>query len=549
MFVLPDLRPSARRSRLFALALSVVILAMVAQSRLLQAQVDQGPQTQEQLIAPVPAPPSVEEALWSETVERYQVVLLSRGLLLEPLDQSVELRTIELGEGEILVDGRLVGEAELRDKLGDAEADLILRLAAMPQPDRRRVFGGDRSGLAESVPEPPERPAEPPPVDQETEPDRRPERRYTDAQVVVGDSLTIDADEVAREAVVFGGRLVVDGKVAGDAAAIGGSVTVRGEVSGDVVAVGGSVVLEPGAEILGDAVSVGGEIEVDEAARVAGQIIEVPFGPSLQFGAWPSLFFKKRHGWDRDEWFDLTPWGVATSVMWQAFGLLVLVLLAFLALLIARRPMERIRQRATTEPWKSGLVGLVTEILVLPVFLLLCLVLVISIIGIPLVLLLPFAFLALVLMAFVGFCGVALGVGGFLQDRFGWRRTSPYLTLLLGLAAIQIWSLIGDLFDFGWGPLWFFALMFGIFGVLIKYAAWTVGLGAAILTRFGTAGGWGRDEQLPLPPRPPSPAEPALDVPPPTPPADLPPVEELAAQTGPEEPEPGNESPTRSGGG
>ncbi len=295
--------------------------------------------------------------------------------------------------------------------------------------------------------------------------------------------------------------------------------------------------------------SVGGEIEIGESARVAGQIIEVPFGPSLQFGAWPGLLFKKRHGWDREEWFDLTPWGVATSVMWQAFGLLVLVLLAFLALLIARRPMERMRQRATTEPWKSGLVGLVTEILVLPVFLLLCLILVISIIGIPLVLLLPFAFLALVLMAFVGFCGVALGVGGFLQDRFGWRRTSPYLTLLLGLGAIQIWSLIGDLFDFGWGPLWFFALMFGIFGVLIKYAAWTVGLGAAILTRFGTAGGWGRDEQLPLPPRPPSPAEPALDVPPPTPPADLPPVDEAAAQAGPEEPEPGNESPTRSGGG
>jgi len=33
--------------------------------------------------------------------------------------------------------------------------------------------------------------------------------------------------------------------------------------------------------------------------------------------------------------------------------------------------------------------------------------------------------------------------------------------------------------------------MFGIFGALVKFFAWTVGLGAAVLSRFGSATGWG----------------------------------------------------------
>jgi hypothetical protein len=437
------------------------------------------------------------DALWSRVVDRYEVVVLSRGLLLEPLDEQVELRTIEISDDGVAVDGEIVDQIALSELLGEEESALIVQLVEMDRSERRVLFESGGVVTEDVIEDRVEDYAEHE-VDEEMEADEgrhsrdRDHRKYRDSQIVVGNSLTIEEDEVADEAVVFGGSLYVLGKVAGDAAAIGGPVVVSGEVTGDVAAVGGDLTVESGAEILGDAVSVGGNVEIDDDARVRGQIIEVPFGPNLRFGAWPGAIFRGRHWWgDPDDMFHLTPWNVATKFMWQTFGLIVLGLLACLVMLVARQPLERVQQKAAMEPWKSGLVGLLTQILFGPLLILVILILVISIIGIPLLLLVPFFVLALVLVAFLGYCGVALGIGRFLQDRFGWKLNNPYFVLLLGVLAIQIWCIISDLLDLGWGPLWFFAVMFGIFGVLVKYVAWTVGLGAGVLTRFGTATTWG----------------------------------------------------------
>jgi len=467
-----------------------------------------------------------QDELWSRVVDRYEVVVLSRGLLLEPLDEQIELRTIEIGDDGVALDGEIVDQDALSDLLGEEETALIVQLLEMDRSERRVLFesgGVVREVATEDVVEEDAEDG----VDEEMAGNEerhsrdRDHRKYRDSQIVVGNSLTVEEDEVADEAVVFGGSLYVLGKVAGDAAAIGGSVIISGEVTGDVAAVGGDLTVESGGEILGDAVSVGGEVDIDDDARVRGQIIEVPFGPNLRFGAWPGAIFKGRHWWgDPEEMFHLSPWNVATKFMWKTFGLIVLGLLACLVLLVARQPLERVQQKAAMEPWKSGLVGLLTQILFGPLLLLVILILCISIIGIPLLLLVPFFVLALVLVAFLGYCGVALGIGRFLQSRFGWQLDNPYFVLLLGVLAIQIWCFISDLLDFGWGPLWFFAVMFGIFGVLVKSVAWTVGLGAGVLTRFGTATTWGsrgpasyapvppvsglEPEEFPEPPAPPT---------------------------------------------
>lgn len=445
-----------------------------------------------------PAPASPRDDLWTRVVERYEVIVLSRGLLLEPLDEQVELRTIEIGDdGTVAVDGDIVEQDALRDVLGEEESELIVQLAEMDRSERRELFesGGvvREVEVDEAVVQDRESALDEQGVtDEERRSEDRDRQKYRDSQVVFGSSLTVEENELAKEVVVFGGPLDVRGKVAGDAVAIGGSATVSGEVTGTVAAVGGDLTVEAGAEVLGDVVSVGGNVDVDEDARVRGQVIEVPFGPDLRFGAWPGAIFRGRHWWaEPDELFELSPWKVATTFMWQTFGLIVLALLACLVMLVARQPLERVQQRAAMEPWKSGLVGLLTQILFVPLLILVILILVISIIGIPLLLLVPFLVLALVLVAFLGYCGVALGIGRFLQSRFGWNLENPYFVLLLGVLAIQIWSFIGDLLDFGWGPLWFFAVMFGVFGAVVKYVAWTVGLGAGVLTRFGTAATWG----------------------------------------------------------
>ncbi len=47
----------------------------------------------------------------------------------------------------------------------------------------------------------------------------------------------------------------------------------------------------------------------------------------------------------------------------------------------------------------------------------------------------------------------------------------------------------------------------------MKYLAWTIGIGGALLTRFGTSEGWSGGAQAALPPTPQPPAAPAPSEP------------------------------------
>jgi len=429
--------------------------------------------------------------LRERTLERFDVKLLSRGVLLEALDDDSPVSAIEISRQELAADGEVVTIDELREQLGEADSNLILQLSELGEARLRGLFVSEPSEVAvitEVI------------VDEEADTEDEEEAatstekklKKKDTQVVFGSSLTVEEDEVTREAVVFGAPLTIRGKVKGDAASIGGSVTVSGEVTGDVVSVGGDVHLESGAEVSGDVVAVGGRIEEADDVEIGGQRVEVPFGSGFRFWSPGARVIFGPQGWrGSDDWSDFGPMDVAMSAAWGGFCLILFLLFACLVLLLGRRPLERMERKVAEEPWKSGLVGLLSQILILPLFILVLLVLVISIIGIPLLLLLPFAILGLLLLAFMGFCAVALRMGRILEARFGWTLVSPYLVLILGIAAIGIWSLIADLLDFGGGLLWFFVMMFAIFGALVKYLAWTVGFGAAVLTRFGTAEGWG----------------------------------------------------------
>jgi hypothetical protein len=293
----------------------------------------------------------------------------------------------------------------------------------------------------------------------------------------------------------------------GDAVAIGGSAYVDGKVTGDVAVIGGTATLDDDAEVFGNVVSVGGQVEIDERSNVHGEVIEVPFGPNFRFNGWPRpSAWPGAWDWNRHGWYDFSVWGHFFGLIWRFFGLVLLGLLACLAWLLARGPVERIGHRIATEPWKSGLAGLVAQILFLPLLVLVVLILVVSIIGIPLLLLVPFALVALCLIAFLGYVAVAHHIGRWLADRFGWSLSSPYVVVLAGLACLQALSFFGAALDLGGGPIRLFAVMFLVFGFCVKYVAWTLGLGGAILTRFGTSATWERGGSAPPPP---APAEPS----------------------------------------
>jgi len=108
---------------------------------------------------------------------------------------------------------------------------------------------------------------------------------------------------------------------------------------------------------------------------------------------------------------------------------------------------------------------------------------VVTIIGIPLLVLVPFALLALALLFLVGFTAVTYDVGRLAVSRFNTDTHNPYLVAAIGIAVVLSPVLLSRLLGFAsllWPITW--TLLF--VGLLAEYVAWTVGLGAVALVRF-----------------------------------------------------------------
>jgi len=147
--------------------------------------------------------------------------------------------------------------------------------------------------------------------------------------------------------------------------------------------------------------------------------------------------------------------------------------------------VESIARRSAAEPVKAGLVGVLAQLLFFPVLLLGILVLVLSIVGIPLLVLVPFVLIAGAVVLLVGFTGVARVVGGWLSERLGLAPQSAYAAVWLGLLVILTPTLASEVIDLsGDGGLRLLAISLGLIGLLGEYLAWTTGLGALILNRF-----------------------------------------------------------------
>ncbi|HUP00476.1 MAG TPA: hypothetical protein VM737_03020 [Gemmatimonadota bacterium] len=426
--------------------------------------------------------PSLGE-LRDRVEERYQVLPLQNGIVLMPKYGETAVQSIEMVDGGIAINGQPVTGAELQDRIGEDAAD-IRRLSFMDAGSRRVLFGIGVPPVADTVEADTARIA----ADQADPDDSDIDRHRGEGidlgaqgdQVRIGGSIHVRADEV----------------VDGDVVAVGGSVDVDGRVHGDVVAVGGSVELGPDAVVDGEVTSVGGTIERAPGARITGAVNEVAFGA-------PRFHFQPH--------FAMGPFftgigGLIGTVIWIIF----LGLLACLAYLLARRPIERMEYRVATSPWKAAAVGLAAQILFFPALFITIVILAISIIGIPLLLLIPFALVALLLGILLGFTAVAKHLGHAAERRFGWDHRNPYVSLLVGLGLIMLVSFFGSALDVGGGPLGVFATILTILGFLIQYVAWTVGFGVFLLTRFGTRYRWGNGH-TPIEP-------PAVGAPPAAPP-------------------------------
>ncbi|HEY8019561.1 MAG TPA: polymer-forming cytoskeletal protein, partial [Thermoanaerobaculia bacterium] len=316
--------------------------------------------------------------------------------------------------------------------------------------------------------------------------------------------------ENPEEVTAIAGSVTVDGEVSDNVVAVGGSCTINGRVGGSVTAVGGSVRLGPQAEVSGDVVSVGGEIDKDPGARVHGSTSEVS-----ALGA----FGAPDHG--RRVW-SVSPFAGVGRLMETLTKIVLLALLVCLVLLVARPTVERIALRVGAEPGRAGLTGFLCQLAFLPLLVVVTVLLVLTIVGCALLLLYPFAFIALLIAGLVGYAAVALRLGSWAEERLGWHYTSPYVMALAGVALIEFLPFIGRVL--GLIPFFPLGAACRVAGFVVGYLAWTIGFGAVALD-FLAAGGFRqwrrRPEPSPVLPAPaPAPPPPPAAPPPPPPPDD-----------------------------
>lgn len=450
--------------------------------------------------APDEAEPSVElesrEPLepfeLAETLgDDFKILPGSRSFILTPRDDEAGFSVLELEEGRVAVDGEQVGDDRLRELVGGVVAERLLELSRWEPRDLDRARA-EVERLEAETREAETREREDRDVRREREREEallesgrgRRIRNRSDNQFSVGSGLVIEEDESTRDVAVIGGPLVVLGEVDGDVVSVGGPVEIQGRVDGDVVAVGGSIEVGPNAIIEGEVTSIGGTVD-DPHGRIRGGTVQVAVGP---------FDFLEDIPWGKGRWepnIELDPW---PAFWWgggwgDVFGSIVLTILLALwitfLVLVGRRFVGQVAQRAEQEPWKAALVGLAVQILFFPTLFVVCVVLAISLIGIPLMLiLLPVSLFLLFLFFSFGYAGIATWAGRLLQKRFDWREAGPYLAVLLGILLIQGWTLMGEMLAPVGGPIRLTAWLLILLGLLVKFAAWTTGLGAVFLQGF-----------------------------------------------------------------
>jgi len=319
-------------------------------------------------------------------------------------------------------------------------------------------------------------------------------------RVAVGQDLVIENGEtVAGDVSVTNGDLTIYGTVDGKVNVVNGSAEIYGKVLGDVaVLTGGGVTLNESSSVGGNVLaaediavkdnsfvggsvtSLGGHVSVDSSATVKGSIGEMtnPMQAMRNF-VQPGQFLPG----GQDAAFNNSPFSRIAGLF--SVGILSVLILLLSVGMTAVVP-ARVRTASATlqaEPGPSIVVGIIAAFLIFPATGLVAIVLTISVIGL---ILLPVLALALLGAFLFGFVTVSHWLCKYFH--YTTRQDPTYsptsfqaptliIEVLLGTAVILASTLIPLLFL----PTWIAALMF-----LLIYSIACIGIGAAILSRFGT---------------------------------------------------------------
>ena len=263
-----------------------------------------------------------------------------------------------------------------------------------------------------------------------------------------------------KSIIKIGSDVVIEaGQKVRNVVAIGGQITVRGAVDNHIVAVGGSVVLTKTAFVGGNVVSLGGVIVVARDSQVGGSLTEINSSNLYDF-----LTTAMSAEWEGWSWI--------FAVISLAIFLVIMVL-ALLIVALLPKPVRTVTDAIGENTFKVILCGLLGLVLIVPLALLLT----ISVVGIALI---PLEVIIVVCSILLGFIAVGQLIGRKVYQLL--KRPNP------GMVRETFWGLI-ILWLIGWLPY---------IGWMVKAIAIVIGLGATLVTRFGTYQGW----KCPLPPPP-----------------------------------------------
>jgi len=265
---------------------------------------------------------------------------------------------------------------------------------------------------------------------------------------VLGGTAHIETDAMVRgDVTVAGGVLTVDGRIAGNVSLMGGSVYLgdTAVVEGDLASFAGSVDQAPGAEVRGDVFS---------GLRTPSRIDPAPVIPDI-----PGSETTPRNWLSR-----FLAWQLGTIGSILLMGLLGIVLV-----LVAPRAVGRVASATAIQPaltFAIGFLTLVVGALAGAILLIAC--------GLGLL-----VWLALIAAGILGWIGVALWLGQRILGSLRLHTASATGEVLAGVVAITLLARLP--WCFGW-LAW------------LIFVSW--GLGAVVMTRFGTQEAQGPSDAL-----------------------------------------------------
>jgi len=252
--------------------------------------------------------------------------------------------------------------------------------------------------------------------------------------VKIGSDVTIETEQKVRNVVV-----------------IGGQITINGAVDKNVVAVGGSVVLTKTAVVGGNVLSLGGVIVNARDSQIGGTLTEINSSNIIE-----TLIAALSSEWEGWSW-------IFAVILFSFF--LVILVVALLIVALLPKPVRTVASAIGENTFKVVLCGLLALVLIAPLAVLLT----ISVVGIALI---PLEMIVVFCSVLLGFIAVGQFVGKKILKLFKRRNPSMHSETLLGM--ILLW-LAGGIPYIGW---------------MVTAVAIVVGLGAALITRFGTYQGW-----------------------------------------------------------